>query len=80
MIGLYLLTRRDRVPNEAEALPEMLITPLAIADDLLDPAAMKPAALDNQESKPVEGADADPESNGEPARTVRIPHVINSSC
>ncbi|KAF8634618.1 hypothetical protein AX15_000823 [Amanita polypyramis BW_CC] len=60
------------VPNEAEALPEMLTAPLAVADNLLNPAAMKAAALDNQESKPMEVTVTDPESNGEPAGTQAV--------
>ncbi|KAF8336174.1 hypothetical protein F5887DRAFT_1161379 [Amanita rubescens] len=64
------------VPNEAEALPEMLRIPLAVADDLLDPTAMKLPTTDNP--KPVEEAVTEPGPNGEPARTVRIPHVLHA--
>ncbi len=70
------MTQRDRVPNEAEALPEMLRIPLAVADDLLDPTAMKLPTTDNP--KPVEEAVTEPGPNGEPARTVRVPHVLHA--
>ena len=70
------MTPRDRVPNEAEALPEMLRIPLAVADDLLDPAALKLTATDSQDPKPVEEAVTESGPNGEPARTVSVPHVL----
>ncbi|KAK2464042.1 hypothetical protein APHAL10511_003986 [Amanita phalloides] len=57
------------VPNEAEALPEVLRVPLAIADVLLEPAAMKPTTTAIQDSKHVAEAVTEPEPNGETAKT-----------
>jgi len=69
----HRLTGSERMPNEAEALPSMLRVPLAIADDLLDPAAMKSGTTaDSADLKLVEKPAAETEPNGEPARSVRV--------
>ncbi|PFH50939.1 hypothetical protein AMATHDRAFT_60111 [Amanita thiersii Skay4041] len=58
------------VPNEAEALPEMLRAPLAFADDLLEPAAIRSSTLDGRDPKVEEGKAApEPEPSGEGAGT-----------
>ncbi|KAM6497337.1 hypothetical protein JOM56_007810 [Amanita muscaria] len=61
------------VPNETEALPDLLRDPLAIADDLLDPTATKSSAgSDSTDSKPTEAADSTAESNGKIAGTQSL--------
>ncbi|KIL69031.1 hypothetical protein M378DRAFT_176058 [Amanita muscaria Koide BX008] len=54
----------SRVPNETEALPELLRGPLAIVDDLLDPTGTKSSAgSDSTDLKLMEAAYSTAESN-----------------
>ncbi|KAF8623144.1 hypothetical protein AX17_007533 [Amanita inopinata Kibby_2008] len=68
------------VPNETEALPEMLRVPLAIADDLLVPAVIDSPAPGDHESQLAEEANADTEAGGESAGTATdAAHIARAS-